>query len=371
VHKGGNGAACEQCHQTQSWKAATFDHDRQTRFALTGAHGGLACATCHQSARFKDAPADCAGCHREDDPHKGAYKGDCAGCHNPSGWANWVFDHGRTPFPLDGRHQDLACTACHRRGRPLLTASCGSCHQGDDIHQGAFGPECGQLSHHARLPGHALPVLRHDFRAAGTIGLRICKVFSLGWARGTKVANLRGLCPRVEDSMTPERARGGFAAFPCRRLALLLAVLVLAILGAASLGLAAPAKPPAVPAGFDHLKTGFPLTDAHKAVACDGCHAGGVFKATPRECASCHDGKRAPGKPSGHLPTSGQCDDCHGTVVWSEARFNHNDAEGDCASCHNGTTAPGKPNGHIPTSAACDDCHVTTTWTSSGSTMPP
>lgn len=143
-HGGQLGADCARCHVALAWKSPVrFDHGLST-FPLVGKHADLACATCHQSARFKDARADCAGCHREDDPHKGAYKGDCAGCHNPSGWANWVFDHGRTPFPLDGRHQDLACTACHRRGRPLLTASCGSCHQGDDIHQGAFGAECGQ-----------------------------------------------------------------------------------------------------------------------------------------------------------------------------------------------------------------------------------
>jgi len=48
IHKGGNGTVCQQCHQPTSWKAATFDHDRQTRFPLTGAHGGIVCATCHK-----------------------------------------------------------------------------------------------------------------------------------------------------------------------------------------------------------------------------------------------------------------------------------------------------------------------------------
>jgi len=211
-HKGGNGTACEQCHTAASWKAATFDHARQTRFPLTGGHarvvcaqchkqpprevklstacvdchrpddphGGqlgpdcaschndrgwttavrfdhglasfplvgkhaaVACASCHQTRRYRDAPADCAGCHREDDPHKGAYSADCASCHNPSDWTHWAFDHGKTRFPLDGRHTELACESCHRPGRPRPSSSCGGCHQADDVHRGAFGPGCEQ-----------------------------------------------------------------------------------------------------------------------------------------------------------------------------------------------------------------------------------
>jgi len=120
-----------------------FDHGLSP-FPLVGKHIGLACSTCHKSPRFRDAATDCAGCHRKDDRHKGAYPTDCAGCHNPSGWMNWTFDHGRTAFPLDGKHVDLACGACHRPGRPAATPICGNCHQSEDVHQGAFGPDCGQ-----------------------------------------------------------------------------------------------------------------------------------------------------------------------------------------------------------------------------------
>ncbi|MBI5939287.1 MAG: cytochrome c3 family protein [Caulobacterales bacterium] len=144
AHVGQLGADCASCHAPLTWKSPVrFDHGLSV-FPLVGKHAGLACATCHKSPRFKDAPADCAGCHRKDDPHKGAYEGDCAGCHNPGGWAHWSFDHGRTTFPLDGRHTDLACRSCHRPGRPRPASTCGSCHQADDIHLGAFGPGCGQ-----------------------------------------------------------------------------------------------------------------------------------------------------------------------------------------------------------------------------------
>lgn len=212
VHKGSHGSSCEQCHQSSGWKSATFDHDRQTRFALTGAHAKVACESCHlrpprevrlgtacidchkaddahagqlgtdcaachapqawkdpvrfdhglglfpligkhaeaacgachKSPRFKDAPVACAGCHADVDPHRGVFKGDCAGCHSPVGWIHWIFDHGRTGFVLDGRHASLECAACHRPGKPAPTKVCGDCHQAEDIHRGAFGPDCAQ-----------------------------------------------------------------------------------------------------------------------------------------------------------------------------------------------------------------------------------
>lgn len=212
THKGGNGPACEQCHATSDWKKSTFDHNRQTKFALRGAHAKATCAQCHQrppreaklgttctschqkddphagqlggdcaschgdqswlkpitfdhglasfalvgkhaavpcaechtSKKYKDAPVVCRDCHKADDPHRGAYRAECADCHNPSDWSNWAFDHARTRFPLDGRHQDAACADCHRPGRSRPGQTCADCHLPDDVHNGSFGPACGQ-----------------------------------------------------------------------------------------------------------------------------------------------------------------------------------------------------------------------------------
>ena len=41
-------------------------------------------------------------------------------------------------------------------------------------------------------------------------------------------------------------------------------------------------------ADFDHLRTGFPLTDRHAQARCESCHQNGIFQGTPRDCASCH-----------------------------------------------------------------------------------
>ena len=68
-----------------------------------------------------------------------------------------------------------------------------------------------------------------------------------------------------------------------------------------------------VPKNFDHLKTGFALTGAHVQTRCESCHLNGLFKGTPRDCASCHvSGARyARGnvvRPANHVPTTLACE---------------------------------------------------------------
>lgn len=145
-------AACADCHATDAWSAAAFDHDARTGFALTGAHAAAECASCH--ARPADASAawsfagleaTCASCHADDSPHAGQFDGpdgvaDCATCHDTAAFTLARFDHERTAFPLAGAHASVACASCHREERapdgtmfirftPLPT-TCASCHAG-------------------------------------------------------------------------------------------------------------------------------------------------------------------------------------------------------------------------------------------------
>lgn len=118
---------------------------------------------------------------------------------------------------------------------------------------------------------------------------------------------------------------------------------------------------------FDHLGTGFPLTGAHQAARCESCHVRGVFRGTPRSCASCHTTNSrfsAVAMPATHIPVTQSCDACHNTVAFAGARFNHAGVRpGTCASCHNNRQAIGKPAGHVVTTASCDACHRTTSYT--------
>lgn len=145
-------------------------------------------------------------------------------------------------------------------------------------------------------------------------------------------------------------------------------VFVLPLLAVAQFALAQETEPGT--ARFDHIKTGFSLTGAHAQVRCESCHIQGIFKGTPRDCASCHmAGNRmgAIAKPTRHVPTNSPCDSCHRTTSWTPASFSHAGvAPGACTTCHNGTMVSGKPGGHILTTESCDKCHRSTAWTPAG-----
>ena len=64
-------AACGDCHDASVWKPARFDHQRDARFPLDGAHAEAACSACHPTemadgepfVRYKPRPLACRGCH--------------------------------------------------------------------------------------------------------------------------------------------------------------------------------------------------------------------------------------------------------------------------------------------------------------------
>ena len=119
---------------------------------------------------------------------------------------------------------------------------------------------------------------------------------------------------------------------------------------------------------FDHTRTGFILEGLHARERCESCHINGVFRGTPRDCATCHTsgtlyGRGNTTKSATHIPTRAACDTCHTARSFSGARFTHTGVTpGSCQSCHNGSTAPGKSANHIATTASCDSCHRTGAW---------
>ncbi|NOU07038.1 MAG: cytochrome C [Hyphomicrobiaceae bacterium] len=82
-HEGRLTAKCAQCHNPNGWARWRFDHAKQTKFPLTGAHQGLQCHACHttKSVQKVSAPTNCVGCHRQDDVHQGSFGQSCEQCH--------------------------------------------------------------------------------------------------------------------------------------------------------------------------------------------------------------------------------------------------------------------------------------------------
>ncbi len=79
-------------------------------------------------------------------------------------------------------------------------------------------------------------------------------------------------------------------------------------------------------------------------------------------CASCHNGALAAGKPAQHITSNATCENCHTTIAWNPARFEHRGVSGSCSSCHNGVNAQGRPAQHVQSTKDCGACHGTLTF---------
>ncbi len=128
---------------------------------------------------------------------------------------------------------------------------------------------------------------------------------------------------------------------------------------------------------YDHGKTKFPLTDAHRNVACATCHIGQAYKNLATSCISCH---RIQDVHNGRYGE--QCASCHNERKWKETRFDHDrtrfplrggHVEAKCDACHIGplsakleTTCVGchkQQDVHRDElGARCERCHGESDW---------
>lgn len=409
-HDGTMGTDCAGCHgQSQPFdRVARFEHD--PRFALEGAHAGHACRVCHEpggpravarllddgaspsasspaSPRSPDAPSPpgspgavrrCADCHA--DPHRRAFTEgrDCTGCHAA---AHGTFaaaaesltaaEHASSGFPLVPPHDDVGCASCHGAGAGYAERhpgrdpqDCARCH--GDPHAGQFdhrpqGGRCTSCHERARfVPGlfglqeHAGTALPLD-GAHRELDCAACHREEDGVRRFAGTPAACASCHGdPHGGQFDGRPHGGRCS---------------ACHGTAHF----------VPSRFDlarHRHARFPLTGAHRAVACAACHEprqDGTrhFIGTPRDCASCHDDPHAgrfdaPGRPATVEGRRG-CARCHDTggfaavtwdagdhARWTGHRLAGAHARADCTACHD-ATAPGPGPGPAPRD--CASCH--------------
>jgi hypothetical protein len=145
VHENRFGAVCTTCHTSAKWTEVKFDHDRDTKYDLTGKHRDTKCNACHLPGTDpKKTPQDCIGCHKADDVHAASLGTDCASCHGTKGWAQEVvFDHDLTRMPLIGMHAVVPCEGCHAsKAFGATEIACASCHTPDDVHKASLGTDC-------------------------------------------------------------------------------------------------------------------------------------------------------------------------------------------------------------------------------------
>lgn len=150
---------CAACHTEKGFSPSTFsfkDH-QQTDFPLTGNHLAIPCQSCHykdEAWHFKNIGKKCIDCHQnihgKEITHEVMPDNNCTACHSADGWLTIAFDHGKTDFPLLGKHKDVSCGACHVNREAdekiykfsSLNSDCGTCH--NDIHFGQFENNCSE-----------------------------------------------------------------------------------------------------------------------------------------------------------------------------------------------------------------------------------
>jgi len=113
---------CVDCHTTDGWRPATFDHSR-TNFPLTGKHLQVQCSSCHKGV-FAGTPKDCWSCHESNynsaliPVHTVGYPRNCEMCHTSDGWRPSSFNHDSQYFRIySGKHS-------FSRGRWKLCVDC-------------------------------------------------------------------------------------------------------------------------------------------------------------------------------------------------------------------------------------------------------
>ncbi len=300
LHKGTLGEECEACHSSGTWDALKFDHNEPfpddakgevKSFPLKGEHLKNECEDCHgQNRQFAQTPAQCsaAGCHADDDAHKGRLGDKCEKCHVETG--DNIFNHNTmSVFRLDGKHLDVRCADCH----PSITfkprpATCFGCHPEPAVHKGQYGTACEQC-HTTRTFTDVKPL--HDvgdFSLRGMHDSVACERCHKDNRPLAGSGNLCINCHRQDDvhnnSLSPKcgecHTQWSFT-----------------------------------PARFDHARVGCNLTGLHRTFACADCHRAGNFVGLSAQCVSCHRDDAAR-KDALHKAYT-TCANCHNPNFWA------------------------------------------------------
>jgi hypothetical protein len=305
------GTACLSCHDGIDAYGAAFDHPT---YPLTGEHADVPCSACHQGATSLEAlrstETECVACHGPDDIHEGRLGTSCVECHTPATWTDASIDHDRTRFPLVGKHVGVLCGSCHiDRQWTGIGLTCRACHVADDPHDGQFAGDCARC--HA-ASGWTDVTFDHGQTRFALTGGHAKPACAACHPDGRYVGTPRS-CIGCHARDDPHRGAFGESCSACHKATTW------------------------DDWTFDHDRSSFPLTGAHRSVSCQGCHSGGKFQGTPSTCSACH------ARPASHgTVLRGGCGSCHSTRAWTPASFNgphpfpmsHGGAGGSCVKCH-------------------------------------
>lgn len=339
---------CEDCHSTNAWTPATFNHDGQYFPIYSGQHQGQweTCADCHTNpANY--AIFSCIDCHAHnqaamDEEHQGiggyVYNSQaCLECH-PDGSATGSFNHNNTNFPLTGGHLMVECIDCHQNGYTGTTTICSECHDAD--YTSSTNPDhiaigipnqCEDC--HTTNPGWepaTFPIHGNYYPLTGAHG---------------NISNDCDACHNGNYTNTPDYCFGchesdyNQATNPNH----------IAIGIPNTCETCHTTNPDWQPATFPIHNNYWVFQGAHVTIAgeCDLCHFGN-YTTTPNTCFGCHEDDynqtTDPDHQVAQFPTD--CEACHTQFAWVPSTFDHDNqyfpiysgshqgAWDQCSDCH-------------------------------------
>ncbi|WP_428264549.1 hypothetical protein [Haliangium sp.] len=344
-HQGRFSQPCAQCHVETGWNRVDAIRRRHPGVRLVGGHKRVGCNKCHD--RGTDRPPSkgraCAQCHEP--VHLADFGTDCKDCHGAIEWLGLPErvgrrNHGRTRYPLRGKHAAVACARCHspkappaQRFRELAFGRCDGCHQ--DQHRGSVdhrdGGECVPCH---RVSGFRPTTFGPELHATTEFALdgRHLAVPCSGCHQGKRPRRDLGVkdktCAGCHENPHGAQFEAEMRAGGC-----------------AHCHSTSSWHSPKV----DHSL--WPLTGAHAEAACTACHSpspadekagrGATYRGAPRECGGCHYDVHAG---QFNAEPARTCEACHDTRGFEITEFDHDrlarypltgaHERVECSSCH-------------------------------------
>ncbi len=310
---------CNLCHPSSSWKPNVFNHNRRTKFRLTGKHATTTCRNCHRGKRpymferFNRKKVGCMGCHKHKNAHDRDFKDkDCLRCHKAPGKRQMtarsvgIYHGPKARFPLVAKHKSVACTKCHvndvYKDTPM---ECGvRCHE-DSLHKGRLGDKCSRC-HTAGL--WKATRFDHDTDTTWPLNGLHKKINKCEDCHPNRVYKGTPTNCSAKGCHAKDDAHKGRLGKDCERC---------------------------------HLETGenlfnhntmsrWKLTGQHLVTRCSECHAKLTFKPLPTKCVACHP------EPTVHKGQYGtRCEQCHTTKSFRNIRALHDVGDFSLKGSHN------------------------------------
>lgn len=382
---------CNECHGLKSWKEnIKFDHNKDTKFKLEGHHAEMKCNDCHLPDKNMKknmkytwpnlAKSQCLACHQDFHKNKLSIKfsggGSCTTCHDQMDWKIEKFNHEVTKYKLNGKHAEIKCIECHKQKNinlktvnpekilvknlnfTGLKTNCLSCHQ--DFHKfGNFkSTKMGDLNQCLKCHNEAKWKTIHNFDH--NINTRYPldgEHLSLDCATChlPNPKNLKTNPKKLNLVSTPTYHWNQLETKTCETCHKSPHIGVFSDKFAkqkcASCHTTDGWEMSKSSSGFDHSKTRFALTGAHKTTKCSDCHGPAkkqIFKfksVQSKFCIDCHANIHI--NQFGPKYVAQACTTCHTTQNFTEInQFDHSKTNypliGEhtkvkCAECHQGS----------------------------------